>query len=138
MTDESKRRTTSTDEHVGAVIRSRRRQLEMTQHQVAERLGLTFQQIQKYERGANRVSASKLSEIAAVLGVPVSYFFEGLKDAPPEVEDDKGERVVRDFLRTEERAELARAFPRLPSARLHQRVLELVRGIVEVEEDPKA
>src|SRR5580692_8901907 len=68
------------DLHVGARIRMRRRMLGVSQEKLADALGLTFQQVQKYERGANRVSASKLYEIAAALKTPVAYFFEGLAD----------------------------------------------------------
>ena len=69
------------DLHVGARIRMRRRLLGVSQERLAEALGLTFQQVQKYERGANRVSASKLYEIARTLQTPVTYFFDGLADA---------------------------------------------------------
>src|SRR5713226_5149805 len=68
------------DLHVGARIRLRRRMQGVSQEKLADALGLTFQQVQKYERGANRVSASKLYEIAAALHAPVSYFFDGLAD----------------------------------------------------------
>ena len=68
------------DVHVGGRIRARRRSLSITQESMANDLGLTFQQVQKYERGTNRVSASKLYEIARALSSPVSYFFEGLSD----------------------------------------------------------
>ena len=66
------------DEHVGRRVRSRRKLVRLSQAQLADELGLTFQQVQKYERGANRISASKLFMIARVLEVPVSYFFDGL------------------------------------------------------------
>ena len=131
-TAETKRLATTVDEHVGSRIRALRKQLGMSQQHLAGELGLTFQQIQKYERGSNRVSASKLYETANALRVPVSYFFEGLEDPP--TQKDMGERAVHAFLRTEEGAELARTFPRIAPGRLRQRVLELVRGIVETEE----
>lgn len=66
------------DTHVGARIRARRKQLEVSQEKLSDALGLTFQQVQKYERGTNRVSASKLFAIAEFLGTPVAWFFEGL------------------------------------------------------------
>jgi len=77
------------DLHVGAKIRVRRKQVAMSQSALADKLGMTFQQVQKYERGANRVSASVLYKTAQVLEAPVSYFFEGLPDQP-EGSKDKG------------------------------------------------
>jgi transcriptional regulator with XRE-family HTH domain len=68
-----------TDLFVGSRVRARRRELRMSQTALADGLGLTFQQVQKYERGANRISASKLYEIAGLLEVPVAYFFDGLE-----------------------------------------------------------
>src|SRR5260370_32951057 len=93
------------DLHAGARIRMRRRMQGMSQERLADALGLTFQQVQKYERGANRVSASKLYEIAASLKTPVAYFFEGLAD--PATHDGGGpqasaEQTVHAFLRTSE------------------------------------
>src|SRR3954464_8804994 len=74
------RRPNPVDMHVGGRVRMRRKLLGVSQEQLADSLGLTFQQVQKYERGANRVSASKLYEIAKTLQVPVSFFFDGLAD----------------------------------------------------------
>ena len=128
-----KRLPTTVDAHVGSRIRALRKQLGISQEHLAERLGLSFQQVQKYERGTNRVSASKLYETAGVLRVPVSYFFEGLDDVAPESGTDMGERAVRAFLQTDEGAELARTFPRLTPGDLRKRVLELVRSIIEAE-----
>ena len=135
-TGESKRLATTVDEHVGSRIRALRKQLGISQQHLAGELGLTFQQIQKYERGTNRVSASKLYETANALRAPVSYFFEGLENVPTET--DMGEQAVREFLKTEEGAELARTFPLVPPGRLRQKILELVRSLVEIEESPRA
>jgi transcriptional regulator with XRE-family HTH domain len=124
------------DLHVGARIRMRRRMLGVSQERLADALGLTFQQVQKYERGANRVSASKLYEIAASLQTPVAYFFEGLVD-PTGAGSDSGqvthEQSVHAFLMTPEGLELAKAFPRLPRGRVRRRVLELVRALAGVD-----
>ena len=76
------RRAEPVDEHVGRQIRARRRVLGMSQEDLANTLGLTFQQVQKYERGTNRVSASKLFAVARTLQCPVSFFFEGLEQEP--------------------------------------------------------
>src|ERR1700760_1136603 len=92
------------DLHVGARIRMRRKLLGVSQQALAESLGLTFQQVQKYERGANRVSASKLYEIARALHVPVPYFFEGLADTGSDADDSARhtELSIREFLMTPE------------------------------------
>ena len=125
------------DLHVGGRVRMRRKMLGVSQERLAEALGLTFQQVQKYERGANRVSASKLYEIARFLGAPVAYFFEGLSD--PSVKgapsaDEVSEQFVHDFLMTPEGLELAASFPRIKRGRLRRRILDLVRSLVEDEE----
>jgi len=83
--------------HVGAAIRRRRRELGMTQQHLGQLVNIKFQQIQKYETGANRVSASRLWEISRALGVPVSYFFEGLANGDRDAEDDaSGRRAGND------------------------------------------
>ena len=121
------------DTHVGSRIRVRRRVAGLTQEDLARALGLTFQQVQKYERGSNRVSASKLFGIAGILEVPVSYFFDGLRhpgdmnrgDAPAE----ETEGAIRVFLNTAEGLELAQRFPLIPKGRLRKQILELVRAL---------
>src|SRR5271154_1993055 len=91
------------DLHVGARIRLRRRMQGVSQERLAEALGLTFQQVQKYERGANRVSASKLYEIARALHVPVGWFFEGLSlDAEDSAEADSDVPCTRNFLASQD------------------------------------
>ncbi len=123
------------DLYVGGRIRMRRRTLGVSQEKLAEDLGLTFQQVQKYERGANRVSASKLYEIARSLSTPVAFFFEGLNDpttsAPGEAPQDN---AVHDFLMTNEGLELASIFPKVKRTRVRRRLLELVRAMAEDEE----
>jgi transcriptional regulator with XRE-family HTH domain len=110
----------------------RRRALGISQEKLADDLGLTFQQVQKYERGANRVSASKLYEIARSLSAPISFFFEGLGE-PGEIAggDVSG---MSDFLMTHEGVELAALFPKVRSPRLRRRLLDLVRAMAEEEE----
>jgi transcriptional regulator with XRE-family HTH domain len=121
------------DLHVGARIRMRRKILGVSQERLAEDLGLTFQQIQKYERGANRVSASKLYEIARSLQASVAYFFEGL-EATADGVSDAGEPFVHDFLMTSEGLELATQFPRITRSKVRRRILELVRSMADEEE----
>ena len=124
------------DLHVGARIRMRRKILGVSQERLADDLGLTFQQVQKYERGANRVSASKLYEIAKTLQIPVSFFFEGLADPTTNEVDEVGaaaERVVTEFLNTPEGLELAEMFPKIGRGRVRRQVLDLVRAVADDE-----
>lgn len=121
------------DVYVGGRVRLRRKVLGMSQEALAAAIGLTFQQVQKYERGSNRISASKLYRIAKVLTAPMNYFFDGAPDpdgdAPPA--DAGGERQVNDFLMTSEGIELAQYFPVIERARTRRRVLDLVRSLAE-------
>ena len=126
------------DVHVGGRIRMRRRVMGLSQEALADALELTFQQVQKYERGANRVSASKLFAAAHVLQVPVSYFFEGLP-LPGQARDrnasaEEVESEIRTFLATTEGLELARRFPHIPNGRLRKQVLALVRALTDETE----
>ncbi len=115
----------------------RRKILGVSQEKLADSLGLTFQQVQKYEKGANRVSASKLYEIAAALQTQVAYFFEGLADPSTEVDAKaKGaEQFVHDFLMTPEGLELAGIFPRITRPAVRRRILDLVRSMADEEAD---
>ncbi|MBX3480337.1 MAG: helix-turn-helix domain-containing protein [Caulobacter sp.] len=121
------------DLHVGRRIRQRRKAIGATQESLAGALGLTFQQVQKYERGANRVSASKLYQIAAALGVPISYFFEGLADtAAPSAASDTGfDRAINDFLMSAEGLEVASLFSRIEKPALRRQMVQLMRAVVE-------
>jgi len=113
----------------------RRKMLGVSQERLAEALGLTFQQVQKYERGSNRVSASKLYEIARFLSAPISYFFDGLAD-PTTADQGNGasEQLMHDFLMSGEGLELAAAFPKILRPRVRRRILELVRTLAGDEE----
>ena len=130
---DAERHPNPVDLHVGARIRMRRKILGVSQERLAEDLGLTFQQVQKYERGANRVSASKLYEIAKSLQSSVAYFFEGLADTTGEGVAESGEPFVHDFLMTSEGLELAALFPRITRPKVRRRILELVRSMAEEE-----
>lgn len=121
------------DLHVGARVRMRRKFLGVSQEKLADVLGLTFQQVQKYERGANRISASKLFEISRALQAPVAYFFEGLNEMPTAegFTESESEQYVHGFLMTTEGIELAATFPRIKNPKFRRRVLELVRTLSE-------
>ena len=122
------RKPSSVDVHVGGRVRVRRRLINMTQETLADLIAVTFQQVQKYERGANRISASKLFAIAEALEVPISYFFDGLDETIGEGSDEGSEQTIQGFLRTSEGLELARLFPRIARGPLRRRILELVRA----------
>lgn len=123
------------DLHVGARVRMRRKLLGVSQEKLADALGLTFQQVQKYERGTNRISASKLFEIGRFLQAPVSYFFEGVGPSSPEtLTDNPSEQSMHEFLMTPEGVELASLLPKL-APKYRRRVLELVRTLAEDEGD---
>ena len=127
------------DLHVGGKVRLRRKMLGISQERLADDLGLTFQQVQKYERGANRVSASKLYEIAKSLQCGIGYFFEGLPDpasASSELLEDSGQEIsIHDFLMTGEGIELAALFPRIKRGKVRRRILDLVRSMVDEAEN---
>ncbi len=110
------------DVHVGKRIRHRRWMIGTTQQQLAEKVGIKFQQIQKYETGMNRVSASRLWDIAHALGVDVSFFFEGLENAAPAVEGD----MPNDILSDKEALELLRSYYAIPEAQ-RRRLFDLAR-----------
>ena len=124
------------DLHVGLRIRLRRKELGVSQEKLADSIGLTFQQIQKYERAANRVSASKLWEMARALDTSIAYFFEGLGDAAINLPGaPQSPPPAHAFLLTSEGLELAAAFPKIRRPRVRRRILDLVRAMTEDEDE---
>ena len=125
------RGASAVDVHVGLRIRMRRKALGHSQQSLAEALGLTFQQVQKYERGVNRVSASKLFDVARFLGVPVGFFFEGLPNEPGISGAVAGQAVedrMQALLSSPQGLDLLLNFARIDDARLRASILELVRS----------
>ncbi|HRJ69376.1 MAG TPA: helix-turn-helix domain-containing protein [Beijerinckiaceae bacterium] len=123
------------DKHVGSRVRMRRILIGMSQEKLGEALNLTFQQVQKYEKGTNRIGASRLQQIAQVLGVPVTYLFEG---APQERSDgDVAFAEPRqadysfDLLSTPDGVQLAKAFMSIEDPKLRRRVVDLVNTLAE-------
>lgn len=119
------------DIHVGSRVRLRRMMLGMSQERLGEQLGITFQQIQKYEKGANRIGASRLQNIAEVLTVPISFFFDGApgQNGGEGFSDQAGGGYVVDFLSSSEGLQLIRAFVRISDPRIRRRVIDLVRAL---------
>jgi transcriptional regulator with XRE-family HTH domain len=121
------------DLHVGARVRTRRNVLGWSQTRLADAIGITFQQVQKYERGANRISASKLWEIAKTLKTSIDYFYDGyvMRETPDGFAASDGETAVHKFLMTSEGVELAKAFSRIKSPRQRRNVLALIQSLAE-------
>jgi transcriptional regulator with XRE-family HTH domain len=118
------------DKHVGSRVRMRRVLIGMSQEKLGEALGLTFQQVQKYEKGTNRIGASRLQQISNILDVPVSFFFEGApggEDANKTGLSDSGSSAyVVDFLSTTEGLQLNKAFVKIKDPKVRRRVVDLV------------
>jgi transcriptional regulator with XRE-family HTH domain len=122
------------DKHVGSRVRMRRMMLGMSQEKLGNNLGLTFQQVQKYEKGTNRIGASRLQQISQILQVPVSFFFEGAPaSANPARTDGMSEApspaYVSDFLATSDGLALTKAFMRISDSKLRRRIVDLVEQI---------
>ena len=120
------------DKYVGARVRVRRLMLGMSQTKLAAGVGLTFQQVQKYEKGANRMGASRLQQIAHVLQVPVPFFFEGapnLSSVPSGLVATPSPNYVSDFLATPDGLALTKAFMRIDDAKLRRCIVRLVEQI---------
>lgn len=118
-----------TDRYVGTRIRMRRLMLEMSQTRLADALGITFQQIQKYEKGANRVGASRLQVISHVLQVPVSFFFEGAPAVPGQKltgATAPSPAYVSDFVSSSDGLALMNGFTRIKDAKIRRRLVDLV------------
>lgn len=120
------------DRHVGRRVCEKRISLGYNQSDLGRALGLTFQQIQKYEKGANRISASKLWDIARFFNVDIAYFFEGLSAQPGVAEEGAG--FDHDFPATRHTIEIARLTPRLPVSK-QKLVLDLVRNLSNTADD---
>jgi transcriptional regulator with XRE-family HTH domain len=122
-----------TDKHVGSRVRMRRLMLAMSQEKLGAALGLTFQQVQKYERGANRIGASRLQQMSHVLQVPVAFFFEGAPNASaPDGSNGSALSMAQidDFVSDSDGLRLIGAFMRIDNAAVRRRIVMLVQEIV--------
>ena len=118
-----------TDKHVGARIKARRLELKMSQEKLADQLGVTFQQVQKYEKGANRVGSSRLQQIAGALKVPISFFFDGIASAKPSSHGDADTAMFDKFFASADGSALAEAFSAIKSKVLRRGVLKVIEQI---------
>ncbi len=133
--ERNSRRANAIDVHVGSRVRLRRMVLGMSQEKLGEQLRLTFQQVQKYEKGVNRIGAGRLFDLAHVLGVPVQFFYD---EAPLYQTENgshggfaerSGENDVIDFLATREGLELNKAFVRISDPRTRRSIIDLIRSL---------
>jgi len=122
------------DKHVGSRVRMRRVLIGMSQEKLGEALGITFQQIQKYEKGTNRIGASRMQQIAIVMNVPVSYFFEdapGTEGKASGFGESAGSDYVVDFLTTTEGLQLNKSFVRISDPKVRRKLVDLVTAIAD-------
>ena len=130
---ENKKKPNPIDIHVGSRIRLRRTMLGMSQEKLGDSLGITFQQIQKYEKGTNRVGASRLQNISAILNVPVAFFFEDAPGDPstgqPGLSEASNSNYVVDFLSSSEGLQLNRAFVKIQDSKVRRKIVDLVKAL---------
>ena len=130
------------DKHVGSRVRMRRVLLGMSQEKLGEALSLTFQQVQKYEKGTNRIGASRLQQISKTLNVPPAYFFDGApsfdegEETVHSAAAEAGSTYVVDFLSTTEGLNLNRSFARIQDAKVRKRIVDLVSALAGDDEPP--
>jgi transcriptional regulator with XRE-family HTH domain len=129
MNDE--RAATSIDRKLGQRVRSRRLEIGMSQERLAELLGVTFQQVQKYEKGVNRMASSRLFDIAGALQHPISRFFEGLSHGRATGVAEGKQDYIDDALATPEGAQLMSVFASIKNQRVRRKVVDLVRTLAE-------
>lgn len=127
------------DAHVGHRVRLRRVLVGMSQERLGELLGLTFQQVQKYEKGVNRIGAGRLYEIAGILGVPVSFFYDGMEgeesSGPAPLGGTDEPLAAADFLSSAEGIQLGVAFARIKDIKVRRKILDLVRSLGKEDEE---
>lgn len=134
MTDE--RAANAIDKKLGQRVRARRLEIGMSQERLAELLGVTFQQVQKYEKGVNRIAASRLHDIAGSLDMPIARFFEGLGGRGSGVAESSTD-YIDDALATPEGAQLMALFASIKSKKVRRQVLELVKALTEEASEGK-
>jgi transcriptional regulator with XRE-family HTH domain len=125
------------DAHVGHRVRLRRMLIGMSQERLGELLGLTFQQVQKYEKGINRIGAGRLFEVAGILGVPITFFYEDVHSGatPGGFAESDEPPPVMEFLSSGEGLQLSLAFMRIKDAKVRRRILDLVRSLANVDKE---
>jgi transcriptional regulator with XRE-family HTH domain len=128
-----KKQANPIDGQVGNRVRLRRMLIGMSQERLGELLGLTFQQVQKYEKGVNRIGAGRLFEVARILGVPIDYFYEGASTQIAGPSENEASPPVMEFVSSGEGLQLSLAFMKIKDPKLRKRVLDLVKQMAEDE-----
>lgn len=130
---ENKKKANPIDAHVGSRIRLRRNMIGLSQEKLGERLGITFQQVQKYEKGTNRVGASRLQAIAGILGVPAAFFFEDApgqdSNGPSGFSEDGDAASLMEFCTSAEGLQLNRAYVAITDPKVRRKILDLVKAL---------
>ena len=126
---------TPMDALVGSRLRTRRKQLRISQERLGKEVGVSFQQVQKYENGTNRIGAGRLFEVARILDVPIDFFYEGVSRGTEERTGDAAPPVM-EFVSSGEGLQLSLAFMKIKDAKVRKRMLDLVKSLAE-EEDQK-
>jgi transcriptional regulator with XRE-family HTH domain len=126
------------DKHVGARVRMRRVLIGMSQEKLGEALGITFQQVQKYEKGTNRMGASRLQQAARIMGVPVNFFFEGTQSDTAMATgfaEPGSPAYLADFASTQDGSQLIKAFTKIKDPKVRRRIIELVEAMASEDQD---
>jgi transcriptional regulator with XRE-family HTH domain len=132
-----KKQANPIDIQVGNRVRIRRMLVGMSQEKLGDMLGLTFQQVQKYEKGVNRIGAGRLFEVSRILGVPIDFFYEGVSgqlSGQPGFAEPEGSPPVMEFVSSGEGLQLSLAFMKIKDGKVRKRVLDLVKSLAEEEE----
>jgi transcriptional regulator with XRE-family HTH domain len=128
-----KKQANPVDTQVGNRVRIRRMLIGMSQEKLGDLLGLTFQQVQKYEKGVNRIGAGRLYEISRILGVPIDFFYEGVSGASEGGVAESGAAPVMEFVSSGEGLQLSLAFMKIKDSKVRKRVLDLVKSLANEE-----
>jgi transcriptional regulator with XRE-family HTH domain len=131
-----KKQANPIDAQVGSRVRIRRMLIGMSQERLGDLLGLTFQQVQKYEKGVNRIVAGRLYEVSRILGVPIDFFYEGvvaMSGEQPGFSENESSPPVMEFVSSGEGLQLSLAFMKIKDPKVRKRVLDLVKSLAEEE-----
>ena len=132
-----KKQANPVDVQVGNRVRIRRMLIGMSQEKLGEMLGLTFQQVQKYEKGVNRIGAGRLYDVSRILGVPIDYFYEGIQAQTAGAAED-GAPPVMEFVSSGEGLQLSLAFMKIKDGKVRKKVLDLVKSLADEESEKAA
>lgn len=132
-----KKSTSSIDKEIGTRVRMRRISIGMSQEKLGEMLGLTFQQVQKYEKGMNRISVGRLVDIAKILGVDIHFFFNGIKSgkAEPGFAEQETPPYLTDVMSTPEGLQLIRTFTSIKNPKVRKSIVQLVSSLAQDEQE---